>query len=183
MNYVAQNPLTVVSTMTVFGVLITLAAVWATWQTVDRAVDRAMADYERRIDDMTVRRAADHDETERLQDRLHMALGRVQRLQAQLVVILDQLAAAGLKPAFSEDPVRAAVAYVNEAVLARQIGRRFDVDGVRALAFDLGFDYDNLSGNTKDGQIQSLVVMARHRNRMVDLLKLLDRERPNEIWY
>jgi hypothetical protein len=48
---------------------------------------------------------------------------------------------------------------------------------VRDLCFDLGADYENIPGQTKDGKIRELLLHMQRRNRMADLLSRVGNNR------
>ena len=58
--------------------------------------------------------------------------------------------------------------------LRDQIARRFDLEELQALAFDLEIDWDELPGRTKTARIQSLLIHLAQRQRLAHLADLLN---------
>ncbi len=58
----------------------------------------------------------------------------------------------------------------------------FSQDDIRVLCFDLGIDFDNLSGGTKQVKVQSLIVYCEQRGRIDDLIQRATAVNPNMIW-
>lgn len=68
------------------------------------------------------------------------------------------------------------------ARLRLAIGRHFSLEEIRLLCHDLGVDYDNLRGETKDGKAAELVDFMARANRMPVLLSALRRRRSEVDW-
>ncbi len=58
------------------------------------------------------------------------------------------------------------------------INGHFNEGELRSLVFDLGIDYDNLPGNTKDDKARELIRYCETRNMIGELLNGIKRERP-----
>jgi hypothetical protein len=67
-------------------------------------------------------------------------------------------------------------------LLRRKIVEYFDLDELRTLAYDLGLDWGELSGDKKSTKSQSLISYLNRRERLEQLLILLREERPNVNW-
>jgi hypothetical protein len=68
------------------------------------------------------------------------------------------------------------------AVLRDLIVTYFNEDEVRGLAFDLGIDYETLSGTSKIGRSGGLVQQAARNGKIVDLVELCRKNRPEADW-
>lgn len=66
--------------------------------------------------------------------------------------------------------------------LRRQMTALFNLEELRALAFDLSVDWDVLPGEGKDTKVQSLIMHQARRGRLADLVTLLREERPDAHW-
>lgn len=56
---------------------------------------------------------------------------------------------------------------------------RFDEEELRTLCFDLALDYDMLPGRGKEGKARELLAYLERRNRLPELIELLQRARPD----
>ncbi len=68
------------------------------------------------------------------------------------------------------------------AILRDLIVTYFNEDEVRGLAFDLGIDYETLSGTSKIGRSGGLVQQAARNGKIVDLVELCRKSRPEANW-
>lgn len=66
--------------------------------------------------------------------------------------------------------------------LIQEIERKFSLDELKALCFDLGIDFDSLPGQAKLGKVQSLVEYVNRRGRLAELLDFLKFIRPEGSW-
>jgi hypothetical protein len=66
--------------------------------------------------------------------------------------------------------------------LREQLDSLFSQDDIRVLCFDLGIDFDNLAGGTKQVKVQSLIVYCEQRGRVDDLIQRATAINPNMIW-
>ncbi len=66
--------------------------------------------------------------------------------------------------------------------LRDQIADKFNQDELRAIVFDLGLDWDELAGSRKTILIQDLIIQLARNGRLVELVELLKRKRPNADW-
>jgi hypothetical protein len=62
--------------------------------------------------------------------------------------------------------------------LRRVIIQHFDLEELKAIAFDLSIDWDDLSGETKPTKVQSLIMYLARRGRLSELATILGEERP-----
>jgi tetratricopeptide (TPR) repeat protein/LysM repeat protein len=68
------------------------------------------------------------------------------------------------------------------AQLRRTLTDYFNEDELRTLCFDLGVDYESLSGEGKASKTRELIVHLERHNRIGELLKLVAELRPNVYW-
>lgn len=62
----------------------------------------------------------------------------------------------------------------DKARLLDRLNQRFDLEGVRTLAFEIGVDYDELAGETKSGKLRELILYLERQDqlpRLVDHLR------------
>lgn len=71
-------------------------------------------------------------------------------------------------------------AYLSE--LHKSIDSYFGLEEVRTLCFELGVDYDNLRGETKQARIRELIVALARGGRLQALVDLVRRQRPHVDW-
>jgi len=71
---------------------------------------------------------------------------------------------------------------INQPRLREYIARYFDLSELKELCFDLGVDYDELSGDNKAGKIIALVSYLYRRGRLSELLQKCMQERPGVDW-
>lgn len=70
------------------------------------------------------------------------------------------------------------------AKLRHLISSHFNISDLKSLCFDLGIDYENLSGEIKDDKVRELITLIDRQNRLNELVNLLIQMRPNlEITY
>lgn len=68
------------------------------------------------------------------------------------------------------------------AELHHSMAECFDLTELRTLSFELGIDWDELSGDRKSAKIVSLITVTSQQNRQHELLALLNAKRPNVTW-
>lgn len=66
--------------------------------------------------------------------------------------------------------------------LRKQLTTYFNDAELQTLAHDLGIDYEELSGDTKSSKAIQLIQVAARRGKIVDLIELCRRERPDVNW-
>ncbi len=69
------------------------------------------------------------------------------------------------------------------ASLREQMTQAFDKGELQNLCFDLGIAYDDLSGDTRTGLAQALVMYCHERGRILDLLSRCQKLRPHLVWH
>lgn len=67
--------------------------------------------------------------------------------------------------------------------LRKQMDSYFSLSELRTICFDLGIDYEELPGGTKQNFTVGLIEYVIRRNRLPELLDALRRERPKVNWY
>jgi len=71
---------------------------------------------------------------------------------------------------------------VDPGQLHEAICQAFDEEELRTLCFDLDLDYDALRGDGKDARARELVGWHTRRGALMDLVKAVQRRRPNQYW-
>ena len=66
--------------------------------------------------------------------------------------------------------------------LRELLTKRFDVEELRSLVFDLGVDYDSLRGEGQAAKARELVAYLERRDRVLDLVELGQKLRPDVPW-
>ena len=70
----------------------------------------------------------------------------------------------------------------NAIQLRDNLAKLLDLDGVRSLCFDLGIDFDNLAGTTKNAKIEALIKYCARYGYLSALLKRCHELNPNYPW-
>ncbi len=68
------------------------------------------------------------------------------------------------------------------AQLRRMMSAAFNLDEIRSLCFDLGIDFDTLSGDDKTTKIIELIHSTARLGKLGDLITLCAKARPNPGW-
>jgi hypothetical protein len=71
---------------------------------------------------------------------------------------------------------------INLAELRKNLSTYFSLDELNTLCFDLGIDFDNLGGETKEGKARELVKYSYRNGRLEELLKGAKQSKPNVDW-
>lgn len=58
----------------------------------------------------------------------------------------------------------------------------FDIRDLKVICFDLGFNYEELSGKNKDEKVIEIIEQCRRTGRVIDLLVICQNRRPNVPW-
>jgi len=66
--------------------------------------------------------------------------------------------------------------------LRRLIGEFFSEDDLRTAVFDIGVDWDNLAGKTKEIKIQNMIIHLENRGLLYRLIGHCQKERPQVDW-
>ena len=91
-------------------------------------------------------------------------------------MLYEQLPAQYMRPA---DPAANRSDLVE---LRRNLNEAFNTTDLRNLCWDLGIDYENLSGDNKLDKTRELLDYLDNRSRVADLLVILQKERPKIAW-
>jgi len=67
-------------------------------------------------------------------------------------------------------------------LLLRMLHRYFNISELRSLCFDLGIDYEDLSGENKSDKVRELVAYMDRHGRTSDLLSICKQLRPLVSW-
>jgi hypothetical protein len=66
--------------------------------------------------------------------------------------------------------------------LRKLIDDRFSDSELRDLCFELGLDYDDVSGSNRKDKTRELIVSLERRNRLDELRETIQRLRPDIAW-
>ena len=66
--------------------------------------------------------------------------------------------------------------------LRELVAQSFDMNELRLLCFDLGIDFEDLTGENKAGKTMSLVQYFDRRNQIETLVRWCEKERPGTAW-
>jgi internalin A len=66
--------------------------------------------------------------------------------------------------------------------LLRQMEGAFNLEDVKRLCFDLGIEYEDLTGDGRSGNMRELLRHVERHNRLPDLVHLLQQQRPRVLW-
>lgn len=60
--------------------------------------------------------------------------------------------------------------------------KHFNLDEIRMLCFTLNIDYESVGGSEKSSFLKELLLILARKNRLPELITLLEKERPNVAW-
>jgi hypothetical protein len=66
--------------------------------------------------------------------------------------------------------------------LRERLAKHFNEGELKTLCFDLGFDYDDLPDTGRDNKVRELVKYLERRNRIPELVKTCQEQRPLVTW-
>lgn len=66
--------------------------------------------------------------------------------------------------------------------LHQQIDRLFSMEDVRTMCFNLGVDFDNVTGEGKSARIRELLLQLARRSELQMLVDLARRDWPKAVW-
>ncbi|MCB8943408.1 MAG: tetratricopeptide repeat protein [Ardenticatenaceae bacterium] len=66
--------------------------------------------------------------------------------------------------------------------LRDQIAKTFNLEELKAMAFELNLDWDELHGARKTIRIQDMITQLARNGRLAELIYLLRKKRPRKIW-
>lgn len=148
----------------------------ATWQEMEARFDRQQArldaqakridQLEAEIDDLREGRVIDHEEMRELRDGIGL--------------LVEQIRKANMTPVWTPENVKRRPR-TGQTALARQIEQLFTLDEIDGLAFDMGIDKGQLSGDTLGPRARALVAFAADRGRLNELRRAVTDARPGMI--
>lgn len=106
--------------------------------------------------------------------------------RAQIVSALNQLSIKTIHIPFNDLclgklPEQVVVATFDLVKLRQILTKRFSLSEIKVLCFDMGIDYDELSGVDKVEKIMSLLQYIQRRLKLEDLVAYIKRSRPDVI--
>lgn len=142
----------------------------------------------KRVDDLQKSHAREFAETEMLRQEIENLRQEVGELWRGVPILLGQLKAADITPAWSPPAQRSKRPLVRRnngrqvdpVALQQLIAERFSLEEINDLAFQLGIESDDLSGTTKRGKARALVEYLKDRERLEELIELVRSQRPGE---
>lgn len=106
-----------------------------------------------------------------------------------------QTSETGGSPAQTHEEIQSSAAFQNlplqKSVLSNRnilltlrdnLNTYFSVSELRSLCFDLGIDYENLAGDSKNVKVMELVQMMQRHGRLPELVDLVRQQRPHVSW-
>ncbi len=76
-----------------------------------------------------------------------------------------------------------AILDADDVAIRQRLSNNFNLEELKTLCFDLGVDFDNLPGVTKDEKARELVVTLGRSGGLQHLLKRGQELRPHVVWY
>ncbi|MCP4545489.1 MAG: phosphotransferase [bacterium] len=104
---------------------------------------------------------------------------RKRELETQIADLEERLATRCDERMGGEENMKAAAQRAVLAELRRVLGDRFDAGELRDLCFDLGVDYDELSGKVKADKVRALLGYLERRARIPELVQVVKQLRPD----
>lgn len=117
-----------------------------------------------------------------MRDDIGHLRAEVERLTAVVRILAIQLKSEGIEPIIELEDDAPDLSGLSMSSLRNKIASKFTVEGIMTLAFDLGLDEGEIKGETKNAKIISLLDAVNQRGKLMDLILLLKRERPNTRW-
>ena len=105
---------------------------------------------------------------------------RVNQMIAGVTILINQLQQAGIAPAWTLDAQQLSANYLRN--IPAMMDEHFSMEELRALAFELGAEFDNLPSDTRLGKSIDLWEWAEHNECVPDLLNALRQKRPHVRW-
>ena len=122
---------------------------------------------------------------ETLELRANIATYRAALIEAErgIEVLTRQLEDAQIAPAYKPDITIEIVHEISSQAQTRALlARYFDLEGLRNLAFDMGFPSNEIDGNTPATYSRNLIVYATQHARYPELLNMARAARPQVSW-
>lgn len=107
---------------------------------------------------------------------------RIKHLEDGVTALIDQLHSAKMDPVWTPEgwTRRINMPPQNKAELRQRLKEQFTIDELDSLAFDLGISRDELSGETLDARVRSLMTYVERRGHMNELVAAVMKERPGK---
>jgi hypothetical protein len=139
----------------------------------------ALLDEHRALEDAH-RDAIDPVTRERLKRGLDAKLAEIEHLEQQLAQRRPPAQQAPSQPDSTDNgnPTADDVASPDPRALRNALTGHFDLNELRLLSADLGVDFDNLGGSTKQIKALELVQYLQRRGRLAELAAKIRQERP-----
>jgi len=67
--------------------------------------------------------------------------------------------------------------------LREALNECYNEDELKTLCADLGIDYDDLAGGTKQSKVRELIDYLRRREQVRDLIEAVSKQRPHKNWH
>lgn len=135
----------------------------------------------------TLERERERDYLERQAERQrdHAIMAKLQRrvadLESGVERLVSQIERLGAVPEWTlppAEPIPPIQDMVDETALYRSLTALFSAEELAGLAFDIGIDPENLDGKRKDSRARSLVLQAKQRELLPELIDVARRLRP-----
>jgi len=95
-------------------------------------------------------------------------------------IAIPDVAGSGHPPILNPNPIRQRAAL--PPLLQQTIQRYFNTSELRSLCFDLGIEYEDLSGENRSDKVRELITYAERHGRTHELIMLCRRLRPHVDW-
>ena len=95
-------------------------------------------------------------------------------------IAIPDVAGSGRPPILNPNPIRQRAAL--PPLLQQMIQRYFNTSELRSLCFDLGIEYEDISGENKSDKVRELITYAERHGRTHELIMLCRRLRPHVDW-
>lgn len=180
----------VVAMVVVIAVAAAGALVWRLFgPPVYRSLSGTLAEVTEQVRRLERQRARDHSRILALEARQASANQFIVTLLEGIEQLLEQLEQARIRPAWRPpewgpmvDRKRLTGDEVDPGALAIGMADWFSLEEINTVAFRLGLDPEELSGDEKTSRCRSLVTAVEQRGRSDDLVTMLQAERPHVDW-
>ena len=139
---------------------------------IERVLRDRLADNEKNAQEL-------HDEILYTKTQLASVTVEVENLLHGVQMLSEQVQALGHKPAWKPPHGVMSQRVNSRAALMLKIYHGFSIQEINDLAFQLGINPEELSGDTVKARARELVSIAGRRGVMTDLLALVREERPD----
>jgi hypothetical protein len=168
------------------SVLIALAVGYLTWLAFGppalRTMSGTMDDVTRRVRTLERQRAIDHALIIQLREQQASDARYIVLLLDGIEQLIQQLDLAKILPVWRPPERPESLGRVSIVDLHAGIRDWFSVGEIDDLAFRLGFDPEELDGESKTARCRSLVTMAEDHDKLGELIAILQKERSFVDW-